>query len=223
VGRAGIEAVRNLVVASAVMLTGVTGIAATGDQLSTRPVPDFVVSEIVLPLAAPALRATLLEGLRAEPEHQDPAYRAHGFKTRDGSGREEPVPVMAEGSDHALFGKTYFRDPAHSQDLFVHFMGEAIVSSYFYDASTGKGLDYGVTFAVAIEGLDASRSRVSVSTLKSQVYVGKALDLHALGRVPEARPAPPSPLDQYRLLVYLVDLASARATSPGGMTLPNLP
>jgi hypothetical protein len=170
-------------------------------------VPDFVVSEVVLPMPEPQLRSIFLEQLRAERERSDSRYAEHGFKSRDGTGHEVIAPAFAEESRDAMFGKDFFRSPGHSHDLYVHFMGVAIVSSYFYDPSTGKGLGYGVTFAVAMEAIDEARTKVTVRTVESDAYVGKTLNLHAMGFVPKSKSVPPSPLDQYRLLVYLADLA----------------
>jgi len=193
-----------------IVLTCTIGVAASAERLATRSVPDFVVPEIVLPISAPALRSILLSELRAEPERSNHRYKEHGFKARDGTGREQLMPAAAEERSGAVFGGRYFRDPAHSKDLYVHFMGTPIVSSYYYDVSTGKGLDYGVTFAVALEAVGDSRTKVSVRTVKSEAFVGKSLNLHAMGFVPKAVSVPASPLDQYRLLAYLADLAGGQ-------------
>jgi hypothetical protein len=206
-----------------ILLTCAAGVSTAAERLGTHPVPDFVVSEIVLPIPEPELRSTFLEQLRADRERRDSRYSEHGFRTRDGTGHEVLAPAFAEEGRDAKFGKEFFRNPAHSNDLYVHFMGIAIVSSYFVDASTGNGLDYGVTFAVAMEAIDETRTKISVRTVESNACVGKTLNLHAMGFVPKCEPVPPSPLDQYRLLVYLADLADAHLSPPKAAVANTVP
>jgi len=182
----------------------VAGAATANPPIEHRPIPEYVVAEALLPVSAPVLRAALLEGLSVIEERNDPVYMTSGFVSRDTGGRETWAPALAEESTKALFGKEYFRDPDHAMDLYVHFMGRPIVSSYYY--ANGRALDYGVSFSITIDSISDTKSKVSIRTVKSEVFIGKALNLHAMGLVPKAEAVPDSPLDQYKMLVYAAHL-----------------
>lgn len=190
------------------LLACLAGGAVANQPIEHRPVPAYVVAEAVLPVSAPILRAALLKGLSVNEERNDPVYMTSGFVSRDAAGREAWAPVLAEESAKALFGKEYFRDPDHAKDLYVHFMGQPIVSSYYY--ADGKALDYGVIFSIAIDSIGDSKSKVSIRTVKSEVFIGKALNLHAMGLVPKSEAVPDSPLDQYKMLAYVAHLVGVQ-------------
>jgi hypothetical protein len=179
---------------------------AARSTVDHRPVPAYAVSEAVLPVSEPALRAALLTEANPRSEQNGPVYRSYCFFSRDGSGNERRIPVLAEDSRKGLYGRTYFRDPAHASDIFVHFEG-SIVSAYYQ--VNGKPIDYGVTFSISLEAIDASSTRVSVRTIESEVFVGRELNLHAMGFVPKSQPVPPSPLDEYKMLLYVAHLSGA--------------
>ena len=84
-------------------------------------------------------------------------------------------------------------------------MGKAIVSSYY--RSEERALDYGVTFSISLAAVDEAKTRVSIRTLESSVGVGLEFNVHAMGFVPKSEPVPASPLDEYKLLVYVAHLA----------------
>lgn len=176
-----------------------------------RPVPAHIVSEAELPVSASVLRAALLTGLRGSEERNDPMYKNAGFVSRDAAGRETLLPAHAETIENASFGKIYFRDPSHAKDLYVHFMGQPIVSSYYY--ANGEALDYNVTFSISIAAISGATSKISIRTVKSEIFNGKVLNLHAMGFVPEAEPVPGSPLDQYKMLVYAAHLVGVKLTT----------
>ena len=190
------------------LLAGLAGAANAHQPVEHRPVPAYVVSEALLPVSAPVVRAALLTGLSVNEERNDSVYMTSGFVSRDATGRETWAPALAEERESALFGKGHFRDPDHAKDLYVHFMGQPIVSSYYL--VNGKALDYSVSFSIAIDAISDSESKVSIRTVKSEVFVGKTLNFHAMGLVPKAEVVPGSPLDQYKMLVYAAHLVGVQ-------------
>lgn len=186
------------------------GSASAHQTIQHRPIPAYAKSEVVLSVPEPILREAILKGLSTVNERDDPVYQTSGFVSRDASGREAWVPALAEESGRASFGKAYFRDPTHANNIYVHFMGAAIVSSYYF--ANGKALSYKVSYAIALDAIDASTTRVTIRSVKSEIYIGKELNLHAMGFVPKAESVPGSPLDEYRLLVYVAHLAGVQLT-----------
>jgi hypothetical protein len=189
-------------------LAFIADIASAHPQVEHLDVPDYVVSEVVVPVAAPELHATLLQKLN---ESGRSAAGAKGicFRAAQHAGC---VRVYAEDRSTAIQGWHYFKDPAHADDLFVHFSGDTFLSSYY--TAQGKPLHYAATFSLSADAIDASTSRLSIRTLEPLVFVGKEFNAHAMGFVPKAVPVPPSPLDEYKMLVLAARLAGVPLASP---------
>jgi hypothetical protein len=187
-----------------------SGCASTPQPIEHRAVPCYTVSDVVVPASLSSVRAALLEGLTADGERRDPAYRTLGFVSRDSSGSETLAPAMAEEQSHALFGAAFFRDSTHVDDLYVHFMGVAIVSSYY--CAKGRALDYGASFSIRLAPIGESKTKMTIRTVESQAFVGSELNLHAMGFVPSAVAVSESPIDQYRMLTYAAHLVGVPLT-----------
>jgi hypothetical protein len=195
----GPDRTRSTVIAVALLMSS-PGIAFASPDIRTHPVPAYVVSSITLPVPAGRAKSVILEALETTHERDDPYYRSHGFKSREG-GTETWVALHAEDKPHAVFGKAFFKDPTNAQEIYVHSMGQSVLSAYYYTGS--RPLDYAVEFDVSIEPVDASHCRISVHSTHANVYIGKTFNLHAFGFVSKSVPVAASPLEQYRLLAYV--------------------
>jgi len=186
-------------------LVSAMGCATSHESIQHRDVPAYATSEAVLPVPEPFLRSALLSGLNTVKERDDPAYKKLGFVTRYDSDNVEWTPALAEEASEPVRGRLFFSDVSHARDIYVHFWGHAIVSSYYH--INGKPLSYGVEFAISLKAVDSSSTHVLIRSLNPHVFVGKSLNVHAMGFVPTAVPVAASPLDEYKLLVYVAHLA----------------
>ncbi len=190
------------------------GCATVGLRIEQVPVPAYIKTEVILPVSALALRARLLAKLSGQEELSDPVYRTMGFFSQDAAGNRKLELALAEEYADPLRGaKSYRNDADHAKDLYVNLTGGSIVSAYYY--ANGKALDYSVSFAIAIDAIDDTRSKVSVRTIESGVRVGNELNLHAMGFVPKFEAVPPSPLDQYKLLAYVAHVSGVQLEPVG--------
>jgi hypothetical protein len=178
--------------------------AHAAEIIERRTVPAYVTSHAILPVSAQALREAVLKGLQPAGERSDPMYKTHGFVSGDGATPAQMLSAYAEDSANTLFSKEYFGNPEHANHIYVHFMGQPLISSYY--SAKSKPLNYGVTFAIDIDQVNASESRVVIRTVTSHVFFGRELNVHAMGFVPKAREVPASPIDEYKLLVYVAHL-----------------
>jgi hypothetical protein len=103
-----------------------------------------------------------------------------------------------------MFGKRFFADPGNADDIYVHSMGAAIVSSYYHPL--GGGMMYSVQFAISLKSEDDDNTMVTVSSFDTAIYDGSEFNGHAMGFVPKRRTVPPARAEEYKLLTYVAHL-----------------
>jgi len=178
------------------------------ETVEHRPMPSYVTSQIVLPVSCQVFSERVLDGLQPSKERLDAFYASSGFVSATEGASSQLSPAYAEQEATALYGKEFFKNPANKDKIFVHFMGQAIRSSYYM--ARGAPLAYGVTFAIETNSTGLKGCRVEVQTVSSKVFAGKELNLHAMGMIPSAKDVPRSPVDEYRLLVYVAHLVGVK-------------
>jgi len=191
-----------LLAASLAMVASMPGHAAPVDACG--PQGDFA-DRVVVDGAVDAVRARLVGGLTVVHERDDPFYRRYGFTAHVQSDSPTWQPALVASVENPLFADRWFRDPAHWADLYVHFMGEAIVSSGW--CSRGRAVDTIATYVLRLQAAGPYRTEIVVGSDDSRVPVGRSFNVHAMGRVSDFAAHDPAPADRYRLLVYAAHLA----------------
>src|SRR5437762_10089787 len=79
--------------------------------------------------------------------------------------------LFAECSSNAVFSEVVFRDPANTNDIYLHTFGTPFVASPVYRGRSG-GLPFVAAFHLHLTGAD-SNTVVSVSALDAEVVTGE--------------------------------------------------
>ena len=169
--------------------------------------PSGLADRVLVDGALETVRAALLDGLTSAHERGDAFYARYGFTSLDQSGRPFLQAALGATVDKPHFAERWFRDPAHTHDIYVHFMGQTVRSSGW--CSHGVPTETGVTYVLKLRADEPMRTEITVEIDASRAPVGKSFNVHAMGRVVEFAPSDPAPADRYRMLVYAAHLAGA--------------
>jgi hypothetical protein len=182
---------------------GLLGCSIPGPPVLSRSLPADLPTSHEFQLSPDDIKSKIMLGLKTVVERDSPFYQKYGF--RDPDGQHSFVPFLAEDKQTALFGKTFFEDPANADCLYVHSMGAAVQSAQYY---TRKGpVSYAVEFAVSIERKpNHSGTLVSVKSFNTMIFNGIEFPAgHGL-YAPKAIPVAPVKVEEYKLLAYIAHL-----------------
>jgi hypothetical protein len=187
----------------AVILAVVIGAFVAVDHFPIRTVAAFrsLPNSHSFHLPVAIVRSRILDGLQTAKERDDPFYRKYGFAEPE---LNEFTPFLAEEKSSAIFGKGFFADAANSDDIYVHSMGAAVVSSYYHPL--GGGMMYSVQFSISVKSEDDDNTMVTVRSFDTAIYDGTEFNGHALWFVPKRKAVPPARAEEYKLLTYVAHL-----------------
>ncbi len=168
-----------------------------GPLIETHRVPAFVSPHFDTELDAHQAKLKILSKIQSLVLRGDEFYQRHGFKSDGGFSAEFTAEA---NSPFALYGREFFRDQAHANDIYLH--TQATVMSSYYQAA-GKPLHYHAEFAVSLQPLSNSGTRVSIRSRKPAVYNGTEFNAHVGGYIPMRVAVEASPLEEYRMLVHI--------------------
>ena len=116
------------------------------------------------------------------------------------------VTLNVQDSQHHLFAPdAIFRDPANTNDLYLHNYGWPIAESIIYRGTKG-GLTFFADFHLHLAETETNSTTVTVTALNTRVVNGWnfGLDIHTgFGRLACIVPAQPTTVEEYSILLYL--------------------
>jgi hypothetical protein len=111
-----------------------------------------------------------------------------------------------EDSKHHLFApEALFRDPANTNDLYLHNYGSPIASSSVYRGAK-EGLAFFASFHLHLADTGTNSTIATVTALDTQIVNGWyfGLNIHTgFGRQARIVPASPTTVEEYAILLYL--------------------
>lgn len=112
----------------------------------------------------------------------------------------------AEDSKHPVFApETLFRDPANTNDLYIHNHGSPIASSMVY-LGAKEGVPFLASFHLHLTDTGTNVTIATVTALDMKIVSGWnfGLNIHnGFGRQARIVPARPTSVEEYSILLYI--------------------
>ena len=187
---------RNLAILLAVAL--VTASCSHGvSRIQTRTLPSPNPTSWLYLMPMEQVRAKALDAFSIEHQVSQPVFGRHQIEDHiDGE-------IFAECFTNAVFGQAIFRDPANTNDIYLHSLDSPFVISSVYYGRYG-GLPFEATFHLHLTA-NGSNTLVSVTALNAQVINGTKFGFGSCGPGPANNyvPVQPTTVEEYSILRYL--------------------
>jgi hypothetical protein len=166
-------------------------------RIQTRSLPSPNPTSWLFPLPVEEVRAKAMDAFSIQQQVSQPVFGRHQIEDHiDGQ-------ILAECSTNAVFGEAIFRDPANTNDIYLHSLDSPFVISSVYYGKYG-GLPFEAAFHLHLSA-NGSNTLVSITTLDAQVINGTKFGFGPCGPGQGYNyvPVRPTTIEEYSILRYL--------------------
>jgi hypothetical protein len=178
------------------VLTVASLATSCGPHIRTKTLPHPNPSSRSFPLSVPEVRAAAMKVFSLDHQVADPIFGHQSIQFCSA--------LFLETATNTVFGEAVFRNPANSEDLYLHSLSEPIVPSTVYVAK-GSGLPFVASFHLHLEGVASNETVVTVKALDTQVIAGKHFGFGSCGPgfANSYQSVQPTTVEEYTVLRYL--------------------
>jgi hypothetical protein len=184
------------------VLTVASLATSCGPHIRTKTLPHPNPTSRSFPLSVPEVRAAAMKVFSLDHQVADPIFGHQSIQFCSA--------LFLETATNTVFGEAVFRNPANSEDLYLHSLSEPIVPSTVYVAKSG-GLPFVASFHLHLEGVASNETVVTVTALDSQIIAGKHFGFGSCGPgfANSYQSVKPTTVEEYTVLRYLGNFVGA--------------
>jgi len=164
-------------------------------RVETRALSSPNPTSFLFPFPVQQVYTNALDALSIEHQAEDPVFGRSLDEHLEG--------LFSECATNAVFGEGVFRDPANSQDIYLHSFDTPIVISSVYHGRYGN-MPFIATFHVHLAGNDTNTT-VTVTAGDTEVANGTKFGFGPCGpgQGYNCEPVKPTTVEEYTILRYL--------------------